>query len=227
MILSKRMQMVVNLLPKGLPVADVGCDHGFVSIYLVENNMSERVIAMDVNQGPLSRAKKHIEEHHLQEKIELRLSDGLLAVKENEIDAAIIAGMGGRLVLKILTDSLDLVKRMQCLVLQPQSDIDFVRHTLCELGFSFLKEDMVEEDGKYYPSFLVAYTGRDGSKLQRVEEYFGPILLKEKNEVLKAYLNRELAKYTEIEKQITEPGNGNTTVMERIQLIEEAFNYFA
>ena len=72
MILSKRMQMVVDLLPKHCKVADVGCDHGFVSIYLCENEISTGVIAMDVNEGPLKRAREHILEHHLQDKIEIR-----------------------------------------------------------------------------------------------------------------------------------------------------------
>ena len=82
--LSKRMKAIADMVPKSSVVADVGCDHGFVSIWLVQNAVAEKVIAMDVNKGPLARAKEHVGAFGLEEYIDLRLSDGLAEVtKEN------------------------------------------------------------------------------------------------------------------------------------------------
>lgn len=227
MVLSKRMQMVVDLLPKQCRVADVGCDHGFVSIYLCENHISTKVIAMDVNEGPLMRAKEHIIEHQLQDKIEVRLADGLSAIQDGEIDSAVIAGMGGRLILRIIENRLDLVKNMRSIVLQPQSELDLVRQTLCEWGFEFEEEEMVEEDGKFYPAMRVAYSDRPVKMCNPVEAMYGPQLLLNQNEVLHQFLKKESEKYRQIEAGIKENGNTNASVKERIQLIERALSYFA
>lgn len=227
MALSRRMQMVADLLPEGLTVADVGCDHGFVSIFLIQNHRSPRVIAMDINQGPLARAGEHVKENHLEDKIELRLSDGLKEVKDGEVEAAVIAGMGGRLMVKILSDRPELVKKLKAIVLQPQSDLAFVRNTLCRQGFSFLKEDMVREDGKYYPAFLIVYTGQQNRSLKPEEALFGPLLLKEKHPVLLQYIRKEKDKFLQIEKKIKENNREDAPVTERIQLIEKALGYYA
>ena len=115
MELSKRLQAVVNLLDPHSSVADIGCDHGFVSIYLIRSGKAKRCIAMDVNKGPIDRATEHILEEGLSTYIETRLSDGgkelqfyRSSAKEKilEVQAAIIAGMGGKLTIKIIKDSL-------------------------------------------------------------------------------------------------------------------------
>ena len=76
-ILSNRMQALTDMVTPGTVITDVGCDHGFVSVYLVQRGLSPRVIAMDVRSGPLERAREHIREYGLQDRIETRLSDGL------------------------------------------------------------------------------------------------------------------------------------------------------
>lgn len=148
------MSAVARLVPYGVTACDVGCDHGFVSIYLVREKICPRVIAMDIHQGPLARAKEHIEEAGLTSYIETRLSDGLTALKPGEADCMIAAGMGGRLLVKILEEGLENGKRMPYLVLQPQSELVLVRAYLREKGYSVTKEDMVLEDGKFYPMML-------------------------------------------------------------------------
>ena len=103
-VLSQRMRMVADMVSKGNVLADIGCDHGFVSIYLLENGICPKVIAMDVNEGPLLRAGEHIKERGLSPYIDVRLSDGMEKLLLGEADSILIAGMGGRLVIKILTD---------------------------------------------------------------------------------------------------------------------------
>ena len=85
-------------------MADVGTDHGFVPIRLMETGTVRHVVAMDVRKGPLSRAAEHVREYHMEDRIETRLSDGLQELKAGEADTVIIAGMGGELMLRILRD---------------------------------------------------------------------------------------------------------------------------
>ena len=102
--LSARLQALADMVTPGSRVCDVGCDHGYVSIYLIQHQISSRVIAMDVRSGPLSRCCEHVMQYGLQEYIESRLSDGLLNLRPGEADTMICAGMGGRLMRRILTE---------------------------------------------------------------------------------------------------------------------------
>lgn len=142
-------------MPCGVNVCDIGCDHGFVAIYLVREHICPRLIAMDINRGPLSRAREHIESAGLSSYIETRLSDGMEKLNIGEADCIIAAGMGGRLIAKILNDFPEKRKSLRYLVLQPQSELAFVRRYLRSEGLVIRKEDMVLEDGKFYPMMLV------------------------------------------------------------------------
>ena len=103
MELSRRLAAVAGMVTKGNVVCDVGCDHGYVSIYLVQEGISPHVIAMDVREGPLSHAKEHIRMYGLCNYIETRLSDGVEKLEMGEADTLILAGMGGRLMEAIIT----------------------------------------------------------------------------------------------------------------------------
>lgn len=163
MELSNRMRAVAELVPCGHTAADVGCDHGFVSIYLAQHDICPRVFAGDVRKGPLERAKEHIRESRLSGRITAVLSDGLKNIpvaggrEQGEkcgADGFIAAGMGGRLIVQILTDVPEKTGALKWCVLSPQSEIWLVRQKLEELGFLILRETMVLEDGKYYPMML-------------------------------------------------------------------------
>ena len=151
MELSNRLKAVADMISAGNIACDAGCDHGYVSIYLIQKNICPRVIAMDVNEGPLAQAREHINAFGLGEYIETRLSDGVMALSVGEADSLILAGMGGRLVIKILTEGKEKISAMKELILQPQSEIDTVRAYLPRIGYKISEEDMVYEDGKYYP----------------------------------------------------------------------------
>lgn len=150
MELSKRLSSVANMVTSGRHVADIGCDHGYVSIYLLTHQIAHKVIAMDVNKGPLLRAREHIEEVGLAQVIETRLSDGAAALKKGEADTAVIAGMGGKLMIRILSEAAERLGNFTEVVLQPQSEIFKVREYLFCQGYDIINEDMVYEDGKYY-----------------------------------------------------------------------------
>ena len=203
MELSVRLEAVAKMVTKGNRVCDVGCDHGYISIYLVKNNIRPYVYAMDVNKGPLERAKEHILAYGYEERIETILSDGLIALDDRESDALVCAGMGGKLVNKILTEGMEKVKKMQELILQPQSEIHLVRAFLREQGFYIDREDMVFEDGKYYPMMHVLVHSDKKNEDNPVLDKFGPMLLKEKNPILGDYLNYTKNTLDEIEQKLT------------------------
>ena len=138
MELSKRLQAVANLVSVGLTVADVGTDHGYIPIYLLENGKCAKALAMDVNRGPLLRAKEHIVEHGFEEMIETRLSDGVKQLRIGECEAVVIAGMGGALTIKILEEGKEVFKSLTEFVLQPQSELYKVRKYLIEQGYRFV-----------------------------------------------------------------------------------------
>ena len=131
-------------------VADVGCDHGYVSIYLVQKGIAETAIAMDVRKGPLSMAENNVREYGLEEKIDLRLSDGLSLLNKDEADALVIAGMGGKLMISILEKKDIRELGIKTAILQPQSDIPEFRQFLRDKGYLIENEKIVFEDGKYY-----------------------------------------------------------------------------
>ena len=151
MELSKRLQAVAGLVTAGSVLADIGTDHAYIPIWLTESGRIRGAVAMDVNPGPLERAEENIREHGLKDHICTRLSDGFAALKPGEADCAVIAGMGGGLTVRILREGRSIVRTLKECILQPQSEIEKVRAFLLEEGFLFIKEDMVEEDGKYYP----------------------------------------------------------------------------
>ena len=130
--------------------ADVGCDHAYISIYLVNHNISQKVIAMDVNEGPLNIAKNNILAKGLENKIETRLSDGLEKLSPGEVDTIIIAGMGGNLTCNILTQGNDKLHKVNELILQPQSQVNKVRKLIGKLGFTIEAEKALFDEEKYY-----------------------------------------------------------------------------
>ncbi len=153
--LSKRLTAVASLVEGGGRVADIGTDHGFVPIYLIENKKAGHVVAMDVNEGPLERAKAHVAEHGMEGDIELRLSDGLSALNKNEADTMICAGMGGLLMMRIIKEGRPGDKGIGRMILQPQSDLFLFRVFLRENNLIIEKECEIFEEGKYYTAMRV------------------------------------------------------------------------
>lgn len=228
MQLSKRLQAVADMTTCTGTVCDVGCDHGYVSIYLIQRKGCKKVIAMDVRKGPLERARKHIADYRLEEYIETRLSDGLLQVKKGEADAMVCAGMGGRLMQKILIQGREQIAGMQEMILQPQSEILKLRRFLKENGYVIADENMIWEDGKFYPMMRVTReTSEEAGRpaefskecWSRYGEKYGPWLLKKKHPVLKLFLRQELQKNIEILEKLRRDSAGERTD-ERARQIE-------
>ena len=195
MELSKRLQAVADLVTPGYTIADVGTDHAYIPIYLVERGIVQRAVAMDINEGPLDRATEHIKENKLENQIQTRLSNGLQHLQKGEVDTVILAGMGGNLMINILNEDFNKTNSLKECILQPQSEVFKVRTFLLEKGFLFIEENMVLDDGKYYPMMKVI----PPEKIEEIKPVFwseieiryGKLLLEEKNPILKQFLERE------------------------------------
>ena len=189
MQLSKRLEAVVRLAGTCQCIADIGTDHGYIPIYMVEQHLAERAIAMDVNKGPLERAQKNIQAYRMEDKIVTRLSDGAAALKSGEADGVIIAGMGGLLTIHILESGEEILKTVQTLVLQPQSELEQVRKFLAGHGYRITAENMVLDEGKYYPMMRVEHGTQE--KWEEQEYAFGKYLIATGNPVLQEFLEKE------------------------------------
>lgn len=189
MQLSKRMLAIAEMVSPGSRVADVGCDHGYLPIWLVSQQISPRAVAMDIGDGPLERARENIRQHGLLEYIETRKSDGTEALQAGECDTLIIAGMGGPLMERILSDHWDITRGFREIILEPQSDVRHMRIFLQQNGYRITDENMIYEDGKYYPVLRV--TEGKMEHLTPVQYQYGPCLLQNRNPVLKSFLKWE------------------------------------
>ena len=229
MQLSKRLQAVARLVTPGSRLADVGTDHGYVPIWLFEQGQILSAIAMDLRNGPLERAREHIQMHGLDAHIETRLSDGLDKLLPGEADSIVIAGMGGMLVVKILSQGQKVLSSVKELILQPQSDLDAVREYLHRTGFVIVKEDMIFEDGKYYPMMKAVHG--ENTDDRKIWFLYGRLLLENRHPVLKSYLEKEYdgcCKLLEkLSRTSTEAAKHRCEELsEKKLLIEEALVYF-
>jgi len=198
--LSERLQNVAALIKKGNIVADIGTDHAYLPIHIVNSGISDRVIAMDVRKGPLEKAKQNVSDYKTAGNISIRLSDGLDLLCPMEAETITICGMGGRLIKSILESGKDKYNSQTQLILSPQSELREFRQYLYSFGYSVQKEVILKEDSQFYFIFCCFRDGQtDYDRLfcRKDDVYkemvlrYGIELLREKNECLKEYLERE------------------------------------
>ncbi len=222
MQLSKRLQTVADTVTKGNSVADIGCDHAYIAIYLIEKAIAPKVIAMDINKGPLQRADENIKARGYVNRIETRLSDGLDKLNLGEVDTVLMA--------RILEEGKKVLESVKELVLSPQSEINQVRKYLHDNHFAIMEEKMVLDEGKYYVIIRAAKTSQKEEYERQVFYQYGKLLLERKEPVLLDYLKREERLNLEIVDKLKEsPGQRSDTrlmeVEETLKLIREAFSY--
>ncbi len=229
MELSKRLRTVACAVTPGNRVADIGTDHAYVPIYLLEKKISPSAIAMDVNRGPLERARDHIEEKHLTEKISVRLSDGLNKITPDETDTVVIAGMGGALTCRILENNPEFAEAGIEFVLQPQSEWSKVRRYLEEIHYVITAEWFLEDEGKFYTVIKAlpkestnsqyVYENKEGLSEEMLYE-FGSYNLREKNPDFMEYIKRQLEKREVIRDNIRQITEKNKQTSNRLLELE-------
>lgn len=215
MELSVRLHMIAECVEKGMTVADIGTDHGYVPIYLTKKKISPKVIAMDVNKEPLQKAQENALQYHQSDKITTRLSNGLDALEPGEVDCVIIAGMGGKLIESILLNNKEKIPTYKKWILSPHKDLESVRGTLEQLNLEITHEDMILEEGHYYTVIVATYNPDLDQKLedsgmdQETKELhykYGKYLIESKNKVLQYEIIEELEKYIDLIKQLDQRG---------------------
>lgn len=186
---SKRIKEIVKMIPKSRVIGDIACDHGYISIEAVKQGKTNKAIAADLRVDPLNSARKNIELAGLNDKIELRLSDGLKEFNKNEIDTVVLCGIGGELMIEILRDR---ISDFKYFLLSPQSKIENVREFLKDNNLRFLDEKIVWDLEKPYILMLLENDEtKDLENLSDLELKYGKCLIERKDENLRKYLEYE------------------------------------
>lgn len=220
MQLSKRLMKVASFVTEGMVLADIGTDHGYIPIYLVQNKIIPKAIAMDINEGPIKKAGANIKEHNLEDKITTRLSDGLENLCENEADSVLIAGMGGLLTVKILEEGKKILKGVKELVLSPHSHIEDVRRHILNNGFVITYEDMVYDAGKYYTVIKAQrYIKHQSEEYTDAEYAYGKYICFLHNSTFKDYILKELDNYANLKKDLV--NNDSDSACKRLEDINK------
>jgi len=156
--LTPRLFAAANLC-EGDFVADIGTDHAFLPIYLVQSGKALRAVASDIRPEPLARAREHIDKYDLSDKIETVLTNGLCGIEKYDMTDIVIAGMGGLNIIGILDGASFVKERRLRLVLQPMQNIPELAEYLCAQGYAIIKEAPVIDAGKVYRVMQVRYDG--------------------------------------------------------------------
>jgi tRNA (adenine22-N1)-methyltransferase len=186
-----RLAALAACVPRGARLADIGTDHAYLPIELVQENIIISAIAGDIHIGPYKAAKEHVEALRLKDKISVRLGNGLAVLYPGEVDIAVIAGMGGQTILEILKHNPEVVTSLKRLVLQPMVAAAAVRRWLNENGWCLVEEQLVQEDGRLY-EIIVAEQGVSPA-CESVMYHIGPKLWNEKSSLLTLHIDQLIA----------------------------------
>ncbi|MBR4767269.1 MAG: SAM-dependent methyltransferase [Clostridia bacterium] len=157
--LSPRLQMAADMVRRGKTVCDVGTDHAYLPSYLILNGIVPNAVASDIGEGPLKNAAKTVSAYNLSGKISLRLSDGLWNIGEKDADDIVMCGMGGELMVRVISETPWLKNPEKHLICQPMSHAEDLRAFFIENGFSIEKETACEDSGRVYIAISAYYTG--------------------------------------------------------------------
>ena len=214
MELSTRLLKIASLVPEGSVLADVGTDHGYIPLYLFENKMISRAVAMDVNPMPLKRAEDNITAAGYDNLCEFRLSDGLANLKKGEADCVVIAGMGGLLIRDILCRGKDVCDDGTLLILQPMIAAPELRLYIFQNGFTVENEYVVREDNKFYNIICVR---RGTSEYNDGDIYVGRNVRANSPDVFDDYIRYKLRVCTKIIDGIKKSKNPNDAELKKYQ----------
>lgn len=157
--LSERLMAVASLVRADSTLADIGCDHGFLPAYLVENGIISAAVASDINASPLESCRSLVAELGFEDKITCVLSDGLRGINPSEVDDIAFCGMGGELIAKLLGETPWVKNPRFHFIFNPMTHPEILRRWLCENGFEIGRDFIVKEGRHYYSVLDAVYTG--------------------------------------------------------------------
>lgn len=196
--LSKRLQRISDFIPAGDRVADIGTDHAFIPIYLVQSGRSDFVVASDIGAGPVAIAQANVTTAGLTEQIAVRQADGLSGLTAADgIATVVIAGLGGQLMVQLLTAGHAQLDGSETLVLSPNRDAPLVRTWLAEHEYGILEEALVEDEGHVYPVIVAALT-KPEVPYSRADLLLGPLLRQANGPLFQREVARAIRKTTTI-----------------------------
>ncbi|WIW71438.1 tRNA (adenine(22)-N(1))-methyltransferase [Anaerosinus gibii] len=190
MKLGNRLMAVANFVEKNCVIADIGTDHAYLPIYLVEEKIVARAFACDVHTGPYQAAKQAVKNYLLEDKIEVRLGDGIRVLKPNEATFLTIAGMGGTTMVEILSAKPEVLAGVKGMALQPQNATSSLRNWLWNNGWRIEDEDLVIDEGRLY-EIILAKPGQDAWRDESLSD-IGTILWKKRHPLLKNHIQNLL-----------------------------------
>lgn len=187
MRINERLKLVASFVEENKNVIDVGCDHALLDIYLNINRNNIRTVASDIKEGPLEIAKNNIKKYHLEDKIEVRLGNGIDTI-DDKIDTIVISGMGGLTIIGILKYKKHLLKNVDTIILSPNSEIFRTRKEITKLGYFIEDEELIEEKKQVY--HVIKF--KKGKKHYTKNDFvLGPILKSKKSKTFITYLRKE------------------------------------
>jgi tRNA (adenine22-N1)-methyltransferase len=221
-MLSRRLEKLASYVEATDILGDIGTDHGYIPIYLIENNVTNQIIASDLNQGPLDNAKEELSQRGLMQSVDLRLGGGLEPYTPGEINTALIAGMGGTLIKNILEDGQEHLPYLKKLILQPMHGVVELRRFLLNNGYRIVDEDLIYENNIYY-EIIVAKHG-EAQDYDHMNLEFGFHMLEKDPELSKTYVGLKLEKLEAIVDNITK--HGSSASQEKIKELRESIEEY-
>lgn len=195
--LSKRLSVIAGMINNNNNnvLADIGCDHALLDIYLLQNKKIKKVIACDIKEGALNQAKKNIKLYNIKN-IETRLSDGLEKVNTNDkVDVLVLSGLGDVKIINILKKDLSKLKHINSIIIQSNTGVDKIREYLVSINYLINEEVLVEENNIIYS---IINFEKGSKKYTKKEIMYGPLLLKEKNELFKKLISNNITSNNKI-----------------------------
>ena len=187
MKISKRLRALANLVDKNDIVADIGCDHALLDIYLVENNIVSKCLACDINENALNGGILNIKKHHLEAKIKTKLGSGIEVIT-NDINTLIISGMGTNTICNILTSPK--LKQINKIIVESNNDYYQLRKFITSIGFYISYEEVIYDNNKYYINIVFL---RGFKKYSKKELIYGPILMKDNSNYYKYLYDKNIS----------------------------------
>lgn len=197
MEISKRLITVAGMIEDCESLVDVGTDHGYIPIFLLNNKKVSYAIASDINKGPIDKAKKNINIYNLKNSIQCRLGGGLTTVEKGEVEVAIISGMGGNLIRDIIEERFEVFKSLKYAILQPVQNPEVLRKYIYDRGLRILEEKILKDEGVYYQILKVKYDNNPKDVDEIIYEVGEEELSTSKNERIE-YIYYKIDEYEKI-----------------------------
>jgi len=226
MVLKGRLKLIYDMIPDCDILADIGTDHALLPACALLNQRCRKAIACDVKTGPLERAIRTVKKYNLEDRMEIRLGNGLDAIRDYEADVVIMAGMGGILITRLIQESISKAMAAKCLILQPMTNQELVRPFLWENGFEINDERLVREGDKLYQVIRTGYTGNVRKNWEKIDEIIGEKLVENGDPLLGEWLQNHIKRQQKIVAGMKQAGAGrdDTQFLQEEKLLEDLTN---